>query len=149
MLNRLSTFLYQRPRLMLGLLLLPPLIWFVVVYLGSLATMLLNSFFYLDGFTGQVVRQFTLQTYSKLLDPTNIQIFSRTTLMAALVTVACILIAFPLSYYAARFASRRMKTFLSGGNSASLVQLRGTGLFLETDPGSGRDRLLVCPAYPF
>jgi putative spermidine/putrescine transport system permease protein len=112
MLNRLSTFLYQRPKLVLGLLLLPPLIWFVVVYLGSLSTMLLNSFFYLDGFTGQVVHQFTLQTYLKLLDPTNLQIFSRTTLMAALVTIACIFIAFPLSYYSARFASRRMKTFL-------------------------------------
>lgn len=110
--NRVSTFLYQRPRLVLLLLLLPPLLWFVVVYLGALAAMLLNSFFYLDGFTGQVVRQFTLQTYSKLSEPTNLQIFGRTTLMAALVTGACIAIAFPLSYYMARFASRRMKTFL-------------------------------------
>ena len=41
MLNRLSTFLYRRPKLVLGLMLLPPLVWFVVVYLGSLATMLL------------------------------------------------------------------------------------------------------------
>jgi len=112
MLTRLSTYLYRRPRLALLLLLLPPLIWFVVVYLGALATMLINSFFYLDGFTGQVVHQFTLETYSKLLDPTNLDIFSRTTVMAVLVTVACILIAFPLSYYMARFASARMKTFL-------------------------------------
>ena len=112
MLNRASTFLYRRPRLVLLLLLLPPLIWFVVVYLGALATMLLNSFFYLDGFTGKVVRQFTLPTYSKLLEPTNLQIFARTTLMAALVTLACIIVAFPLSYYMARFASPRMKTFL-------------------------------------
>lgn len=112
MIRRLSTYLYQHPRLMLGLLLLPPLIWFVVVYLGSLTTMLLNSFFYLDGFTGQVVHQFTLQTYSKLFEPTNLQIFLRTTIMAMLVTIACIIIAFPLSYYVARFASKRMRTFL-------------------------------------
>ena len=112
MFNRLSTFLYRRPKLGLALLLLPPLFWFVVVYLGSLATMLLNSFYYLDGFTGQVVQQFTLQTYSKLLEPTNLQIFFRTTIMAALVTMACIIIAFPLSYYVARFASKRMRTFL-------------------------------------
>ncbi len=84
--NRLSTFLYRRPRLILLLLLLPPLVWFVVVYLGALASMLLNSFFYLDGFTGKVVRQFTLQTYAQLLDPTNLAIFWRTTVMAALVT---------------------------------------------------------------
>ena len=112
MLTRLSTFLYRRPRLTLLLLLLPPLIWFVVVYLGALASMLVNSFFYLDGFTGQVVHQFTLDTYSKLLEPTNLDIFSRTTLMAALVTVACIIIAFPLAYYMARFAPARLKTFL-------------------------------------
>ncbi len=112
MLNRISTFLYQRPKLVLVLMLLPPLIWFVVVYLGALAAMLVNSFFYLDGFTGKVVHEFTLRTYAKLLAPTNLQIFGRTTLMAALVTLACIIIAFPLSYYIARFASRRMKTFL-------------------------------------
>ncbi len=112
MLNRLSTFLYRRPRLILLLLLFPPLFWFAVVYLGSLFSMLLNSFFYLDGFTGRVVRQFTLQTYAKLLEPTNLQIFTRTTIMAAVVTLACIVVAFPLSYYMARHAGRRMRTFL-------------------------------------
>ncbi len=112
MLKHVSTYLYRRPRLVLVLLLVPPLVWFTVVYLGALAAMLLNSFFYLDGFTGKVVHQFTLQTYLKLLEPTNLQIFLRTTLMAALVTAACILIAFPLSYYMARFASPQMKTSL-------------------------------------
>ena len=112
MLNRLSTYFYLRPKVVIALLLLPPLLWFLVVYIGSLITMLINSFFYFDGFTGQVVHEFTLNTYAKLLDPTNLQIFQRTTLMAASVTVACVMIAFPLSYYMARFASQRMKTFL-------------------------------------
>ncbi len=112
MLSRASTYLYRRPRLLLLLLLLPPLLWFVVVYLGALASMLLNSFFYLDGFTGQVVHQFTLQTYAQLLDPVNLNIFWRTTAMAAIVTVASIILSFPLAYYMARHASSRMKTFL-------------------------------------
>ena len=112
MLNRLSTYLYLRPKVVLALFLLPPLLWFLVVYIGSLAAMLVNSFFYLDGFTGKVVHEFTFRTYAKLLDPTNLQIFFRTTLMAASVTVACVIIAFPLSYYMARFAAGRMKTFL-------------------------------------
>jgi putative spermidine/putrescine transport system permease protein len=96
--------------LLLVLLLAPPLVWFVVVYLGALAAMMINSFYYLDGFTGQVVRQFTLRTYAKLLIPTNAQIFYRTTLMALSVTLACIIIAFPLSYYMARYARPRLKT---------------------------------------
>ena len=112
MVRRLSTYLYLHPRLVLLLLLVPPLLWFVVVYVGALLSMLVNSFFYLDGFTGKVVHEFTLQTYAKLLLPTNLQIFFRTTLMALTVTLACILLAFPLAYYMARFASPRMKTFL-------------------------------------
>lgn len=112
MVRRLSTYLYLHPRVVLLLLLLPPLIWFLVVYIGALLSMLVNSFFYLDGFTGKVVREFTLQTYAKLLLSTNLQIFFRTTLMAFAVTIACIILAFPLSYYIARFASPRMKTFL-------------------------------------
>ena len=112
MLQRISTYLYLRPKLILLLLLLPPLIWFVVVYIGALLTMLVNSFFFLDGFTGKVIHQFTLRTYEKLLIPTNLQIFFRTTSMALIVTIACIIVAFPLSYYMARFASPRIKTFL-------------------------------------
>jgi putative spermidine/putrescine transport system permease protein len=112
MTRRISNFLYLHPRVLLAVLLLPPLIWFAVVYLGALVAMLVNSFYSLDGFTGQVVHRFTLQTYAKLLDPTNIQIFSRTTFMAACVTLASILISFPLAYYMARFAPPRLKTFL-------------------------------------
>src|ERR1043165_4507916 len=86
MLQRISTYLYLRPKLILLLLLLPPLIWFLVVYVGALLTMLVNSFFSLDSFTGKVVHQFTLKTYAKLLIPTNLQIFFRTTFMALAVT---------------------------------------------------------------
>jgi putative spermidine/putrescine transport system permease protein len=112
MLNRLSTYLYQRPRLILALLLGPPMLYMLVVYLGSLFALLINSFFYLEEFTGLVVRQFTLRTYAKLFEATNLGIFGRTAGMAMAVTVADIIIAFPLAYYIARFASTRLKTYL-------------------------------------
>ena len=112
MLNRASTYLYQRPRLMLALLLGPPLIYLLVVYLGSLFSLLINSFFYLEEFTGLVVRQFTLRTYLQLFSPTNLGIFGRTAGMAMAVTIADAIIAFPLAYYIARYASPRSKTFL-------------------------------------
>ena len=112
MLNRISTYLYQRPKLILALLLGPPMIYMLVVYLGSLFTLLINSFFYLEEFTGLVVRQFTLRTYAKLFEPTNLGIFSRTASMAMAVTIADMIIAFPLAYYIARFASTRLKTYL-------------------------------------
>ena len=115
MLRRLSTYLYQRPRLVLALLLGPPLLYMGVVYLGSLIALLLNSFFQLDGFTGQVVREFTLVTYAQLLQRANLDIITRTATMAASVTVTDALIAFPLAYFMAKNASPRLKTVLYMG----------------------------------
>ena len=112
MLKRASTYLYQRPRLVLALLLGPPMVYMLVVYLGSLFTLLVNSFFYLEEFTGLVVRQFTLRTYLQLLSPPNRGIFARTAGMAMAVTIADALIAFPLAYYIARYARPRLKTYL-------------------------------------
>jgi putative spermidine/putrescine transport system permease protein len=112
MLNRASTYLYQHPRLVLALLLGPPMIYMLVVYLGSLFALLINSFFYLEEFTGLVVRQFTLRTYLQLFSSTNLGIFGRTAGMALAVTVADAIIAFPLAYYIARYASPKMKTYL-------------------------------------
>jgi putative spermidine/putrescine transport system permease protein len=107
-----SNYLYQRPKLVLLLLLGPPLLYMLVVYLGSLFSLLLNSFYYLDGFTGKIVRQFTFRTYGQLFTRSNLEIFQRTTGMAAAVTVADAILAFPLSLYMARYASPRMKSFM-------------------------------------
>lgn len=112
MLLRVSTYLYQRPKLVLSLLLGPPLIYMVVVYLGSLFNLLIYSFYYLEGFTGQIVKEFTLSTYAQIFEPANRDIFIRTGTMAAAVTIADAAIAFPLAYYIARFASPRLKTWL-------------------------------------
>jgi len=86
--------------------------YMLVVYVGSLFALLINSFFYLEEFTGLIVRQFTLRTYLQLFSPTNLGIFGRTAGMALAVTIADAIIAFPLAYYIARYASPRMKTFL-------------------------------------
>ena len=112
MLTRVSTYLYQRPYLVLLLMLAPPLLYMLVVYLGSLFALLVNSFYYLEEFTGLVVREFTLRTYSQLFEPANLEIFMRTATMAAAVTIFDALIAFPLAYYIAKFASPRLKTWL-------------------------------------
>lgn len=110
--RRLATFLYRRPTLALILLLTPPLVWLGVVYLGSLFSLVIQSFFSLDGFTGQVVRRFTLATYRDLFTPANLDIVIRTTSMAAAVTVAAAVAAFPIAYYMARYATGRIKAAL-------------------------------------
>ena len=112
MLQRFSTYFYLRPKLVLWLMLGPPMLYMLVVYLGSLFNLLVFSFYYLEQFTGQIVQEFTLQTYTRVLEPANLEILSRTTVMAIAVTVADAIIAFPLAYYTARFASPKLKTWL-------------------------------------
>ncbi len=103
--SRLSTFFHNNPTLTLLLLLAAPLLWLGVIYLGSLGALLLQSFYRLDDFTGIVVREFTLDTYRQLFTQSNLDIVARTVAMAAAVTVACALLAFPISFYMARYAS--------------------------------------------
>ena len=112
MLSRVSTYFYRHPQLVLFLLLGPPLIYMLVVYLGSLFSLLVNSFYAIDGFTGLVVRKFTLSTYAQIFSAANREIFIRTASMATIVTLVDALLAFPLAYYIAKFASPKMKTWL-------------------------------------
>ena len=111
-----STFFWRRPYWYLALLLLPPLLWFGTVYLGSLFALLAQSFYRIDDFTAQIVRQPTLATYRQLVtQPANVDIVKRTVLMAICVTIACALIALPIATYMARHARGRVKALFYVG----------------------------------
>jgi putative spermidine/putrescine transport system permease protein len=110
--NRLSAFFFRHPKLVTLLLLALPMLYMLIVYLGSLFSLLVNSFYYLEEFTGLVVKEFTLSTYAQLLKPSNLGIFGRTAGMALAVTIMDAIIAFPLAYYIAKFASARLRTYL-------------------------------------
>ena len=105
----LSDIFWRKPKFLLFLMLLPPVLWLGIVYLGSLFALLLQSFFSIDEFSGLINRQFTLKTYGELLLPANLDIILRTVTMAALVTVASAIVAFPIAYYAARYARGKWK----------------------------------------
>lgn len=91
----------------------PPLLAFLLIYLGSLAALLVQSFFALDHYTAQVVHRFTLSTYAELFSRAHLDIVSRTVGMAVTVTVAAALFAFPLAYYMAFRATARRRAFLT------------------------------------
>ncbi|WP_315920624.1 ABC transporter permease [Mesorhizobium sp. SP-1A] len=105
----LSDVFWRKPKLLLLLMLLPPVLWLGIVYIGSLIALLLQSFFSIDEFSGLINRQFTLRTYADLFQAANLDIIVRTITMAALVTVAAAIVAFPIAYYAARYARGRWK----------------------------------------
>jgi putative spermidine/putrescine transport system permease protein len=59
-----------------------------------------------------VVRRFSLATYEDLVTRPHLEIVARTATMAAAVTVASAVVAFPLAYYTVRYASRRLRAIL-------------------------------------
>lgn len=103
-LARLSDYIWSHPKQVLIAMLILPVLWLGVVYLGSLATLLIQSFFSIDEFSGLIKRDWTLKTYQELFTPANLDIILRTVFMSALVTIASAIIAFPIAYYAARYA---------------------------------------------
>ena len=108
--RRLSGWLHAHPRIRLLLLLALPLAWLIVIYLGSLGVLFLNAFWSRDTFTSLVVREFTLDNFIELLT-TNVYraVTFRTVTMALLVTLTCIVLAYPIAYYMARVASPRLR----------------------------------------
>jgi putative spermidine/putrescine transport system permease protein len=111
--RRLSTFFFRHSRLRLGALLSAPLTWLVVVYLGSLAVLLLAAFWQTDEFTSEVVHTYTLDNFRTLWERDVYRdVAWRTIKMAAMVTVADAVLAFPIAYYMARVASRRTRNLL-------------------------------------
>ena len=114
--RRASTFLYRRPTLYLSLLLVPPLLWFGTVYLGSLIALLANSFYSIDEFTAKIVYEPTFNTFAQVVtQPAHIDIILRTLTMAIVVTLACAVIALPIATYMARYATPRVKALFYVG----------------------------------
>jgi putative spermidine/putrescine transport system permease protein len=111
--RRLAAALYRRPRLQLAGLLAAPLGWLVIAYLGSLALFLVTSFWSIDTFTGNLDTTPTLANYQKIATSEIYRTIAvRTVIMATAVTLTCIVVAFPIAFYMAKLASRRMRGLL-------------------------------------
>src|SRR6187455_2776416 len=93
-------------------LLAAPMAWLVVAYLGALAMIFATAFFTTDPFTNKVVTTFTTENFAELFSPTYLRIIGRTLLIAALVTVLCVIIAVPFAFFMARVAPRRARGLL-------------------------------------
>ena len=110
-LGKVSGFFWRNPGLGLFLLLLGPLMWFGIVYFGSLLTLLWQGFYTFDDFTMSVTPELTLANIRALFNPANYDIILRTLTMAVAVTIASAILAFPMAWYMARYTSGKMKAF--------------------------------------
>jgi putative spermidine/putrescine transport system permease protein len=81
--------------------------------MGSLALLLVTAFWTFDSATGRVVQHWTLDNFAQLINqPAFRTIALRTLLFATAVTVADMLIAFPIAFYMAQVASPRTRSVL-------------------------------------
>ena len=108
-----ASLLSRRPGLRVGLLLLPPMLWLGVAYLGALAALFVTSLWGQNAFTGTIERVWTLDNFHDLL---TIEVYRTITLrtlgIAALVTVVDAVLAFPIALYMAKVASPRLQRLL-------------------------------------
>ena len=103
----------RRPgELMRGVALLaPPVVWMLIFYLVPLLILLVYAFWSVDYLT--VVREFTLENFKTIatnrLYPT---VLVRTIVIAAIVTLIDIALAFPIAYFLARKVTRHRELLL-------------------------------------
>src|SRR5829696_4276495 len=108
-----ATALHRRPRLRLSLLLAGPVGWLLIAYIGSLAVLFVASFWQLDPFTGLVVHDYGTQNFETIWNGEVYRsIVFRTVGIAAAVTVADVILAFPIAFYMAKVASPRVRGLL-------------------------------------
>ena len=109
---RVSAALWRRAWLRATLTLTPPLAWFLVIYIASLALMLITAFWTVNPFTNVLEHSWTFANFNQLFSSTYGTIIARTVEMAALVTVTDVAIALPFAYYMARVAGPRARQML-------------------------------------
>ncbi len=111
LLTRLSAFFFRHRRLKLVLLLAVPLAWLVGVYLASLGSLLVQSFWRADELSPNPVHVWNLDNYRTFLtgDPVYRSIVARTLGFAVVTTLVDVVLAFPLAYYLTRVASPRTR----------------------------------------
>ena len=111
--RRFADLFHGRPGLQVGSLLSGPIAWLVIGYLGSLAVLLIASFWGVSAISGELEKSFTLDNYKELLDQSVYKdVAIRTIGIAAAATLTDVLLAFPIAFFMAKVASPRVKGLL-------------------------------------
>jgi putative spermidine/putrescine transport system permease protein len=91
----------------------PPVAWLLVIYIASLILLAFSAFFTLDPLSQQPTTTFTTQNIvDAFTNEDSRDLFLDTVLIAATVTVGCVLLALPTAFFVAKIAPRWMRRAL-------------------------------------
>jgi spermidine/putrescine transport system permease protein len=106
-----STPIRKRDRIQLATLVGPAALYLAIFFLAPLVIVFVYSFL-TRGPYGQLVWEFNLQNYVRVIDPLYLKIFWNSLLLALASTIGCLLLAYPFAYYIARRPSARTRNIL-------------------------------------
>jgi putative spermidine/putrescine transport system permease protein len=111
--RRLARWLHAHPRAGLFGLLSAPAAWLLVAYLVSLASLLLVALYRVNGFTFAVEKVVGLDNLNAVYTGSTFwKTTGRTVLVAAQVTILCLLIALPMAFAMAKLVRPSMRRAL-------------------------------------
>lgn len=104
-----NKFVFQNKTLPLITLISPVAIWLFLLVAAPMLYVFFLSFLSTDGY--RTIFKFTLDNYKNLANPTYLEIYANSFLIAFLTTVICIIVGYPLAYQMAK-AGRKKKTVM-------------------------------------
>jgi len=111
--RKVGSFLHRHPRLRLAGLLSAPLLWLGVAYLGALAVLLISAFWSVNGFTGDLVKVFSVDNFRTIFSEAVYRnVMLRSVSVAAAVTAICVVLAVPMAFFMAKVASPKSRHWL-------------------------------------
>ena len=114
--RRVSRYLHTHKRARLGVTLAPPLVWLLVIYIGSLAALLVTSLYTTDAFTSAVVKDVSFDNFRQIFENDVYRTITfRTVFVAASVTVIDAAIAIPASFFMAKIVRTSFRRILVVG----------------------------------
>jgi putative spermidine/putrescine transport system permease protein len=111
--SSIKSLLNRRAGFRAATLLTLPLLWLVVIYIGSLFALFITSVWKIDTFTSKIIRQFTLENFIDVFtDRAYFNVTIRTLFVAICVTIICAVIAIPMAFFIARIAREKSRPVL-------------------------------------
>jgi putative spermidine/putrescine transport system permease protein len=105
--------LHRHAGVRLATLLAAPLLWLVVAYLGALGVLFVSSLWTVNSFTGDLVREPTLDNFRTIVsEPVYRTVALRSLGVAVAVTLLDVAIALPMAFFMAKVASGRARRLL-------------------------------------